>query len=235
MEFLERPEATAEEGLGPLIALQDNAAQFFDAFVGSHSDQIACTKGCSGCCHVDISIFTSEAARILGWMRSLDQATRESLEADLRTRAENDRARSTPTAPNPTGKQNLPCAFLIDNACSIYPARPIICRTQGALLRWQTNKQAEPKKQKSTKGTEPILQFDVCPLNFKKAEKLPEDREALDLDRLTQLQSIAQQHWEKISGAGATGANRISLTQLRELVLRRLVVQKDPKETEGLA
>jgi hypothetical protein len=102
-------------------------------------------------------------------------------------------------------------------------------------LRWQTNKQPEPKKQKSTKNTEPILQFDVCPLNFKKAEKLPEDREALDLDRLTQLQSIAQQHWEKISGANAAGANRISLTQLRDLALRRLAVQKDPKETEGLA
>jgi Fe-S-cluster containining protein len=232
MEILEKPEATAEEGLGPLIALQDNATQFFDAFVGRHSDQIACTKGCSGCCHVDLSVFTSEAARILGWLRSLDQATRKNLHESLSKRAEIDTQKRTPTAPNPAGKQHLPCAFLIENACSIYPARPIICRTQGALLRWQTNKQAEPKKQRSE---EPILQFDVCPLNFVKAEKLPEDREALDLDRLTQLQSIAQQQWEKISGASAASANRISLTQLRYIALRRLAEQQDPAETNGLA
>ena len=231
MEILEKPEATAEEGLGPLIALQENATQFFDAFVGRHSDQIACTKGCSGCCHVDISIFTSEAARILGWMRSLDQPLRESLEAGLRTRADDDTKRRTPTAPNPKGQHKLPCAFLIDNACSIYPARPIICRTQGALLRWQTNLKSEPKKQKSV---DPILQFDVCPLNFRSSEKLPDDGEALDLDRLTQLQSIAQQHWSNRAGIESDTKTRISIGQLRELALRQLAKPDTLNQTQEL-
>jgi Fe-S-cluster containining protein len=219
MEILEKPEATAEAGLRPLIALQENATQFFDAFAGRHSEQMTCTKGCSGCCHVDISIFTSEAARILGWIRSMDQPARQSLQASLRAIAEDDAQRRTPTAPNPTGQNKLPCAFLIDNACSIYPARPIICRTQGALLRWQTNKQTEPKKQKNV---DPILQLDICPLNFRKSEQLPEDREALDLDRLTQLQSIAQQHWSNSAGIESDARTRISMGQLRELALRRL-------------
>lgn len=222
MEILEKPEATAEPGLRPIITLQENATLFFDSFAARHENAMTCRKGCSGCCHVDLSIFTSEAARILGWLKSLDQATRKELRQNLEEREEKDREGSTPTAPDPTGKSRSPCAFLMGSACTIYPARPIICRTQGALLRWQTNKQAEPKKQPRA---EPIMQFDLCPLNFRNGEKLPDDREALDLDRLTQLQSIAQQHWEKIAGAVAADNNRIGLTQLRSRVLRQLTDQ----------
>ncbi|MGZ3809289.1 MAG: YkgJ family cysteine cluster protein, partial [Bacteriovorax sp.] len=81
------------------------------------------------------------------------------------------------------------CAFLYDDRCTIYEARPVICRTQGAPLFLQE---------------ENVL--DYCPLNFKEGDPPKEDW--LNLDRLNTLLSFAA----KTSGL----EKRITLKKLKQ-------------------
>jgi Fe-S-cluster containining protein len=78
------------------------------------SRPVACREGCGNCCraNTDIPVFPLELAGIyLYAIERLNGPLRETLKAQL-TRHD--------------GK--LPCPFLIDNGCAIYPLRPGVCR-----------------------------------------------------------------------------------------------------------
>lgn len=78
---------------------------------------VACSKGCSACCHIAVLVSPPEAAVIgseigvqaafiaRGWRPDQGDAM-----ADRH--------------------YGVPCPFLKDNACSIYASRPLACRTQ---------------------------------------------------------------------------------------------------------
>jgi Fe-S-cluster containining protein len=164
------------QNLKPLRKLQLNSSTFFNQFYKKHQAQMACKDGCAQCCHVDLSIFEGEAQIILEWAQNLNQEQKKELVHLL----------NTPEQDTVFHKKKA-CVFLRENRCSIYEGRPIICRTQGAVLQYKT------KEEKN--NTE--LRADVCPLNFTEKESFPNQKEWLDLDRLNALQSIAENFYQK--------------------------------------
>jgi Fe-S-cluster containining protein len=159
----------------PIVSLQENASGFFDKILQKHALQMECKKGCSKCCQTDISVFEIEAERVTEWYQ--DQ-----------TPEEQTRLRELWNTPH----QESYCTFLYNDQCTIYEARPLICRTQGLPL---------------FIATENLL--DYCPLNFKKVDPPKEDW--LNLERMNTLLSFAA------SNAGLD--KRIRLKKLKELLV----------------
>ena len=209
-------------------ALQDNATAFFASFQGRHAAMMACRRGCSACCHVSLSIFTVEASLILAWARGLAPADAHKLAIALAQRETSDRAGKTPPGPTPDGELAQPCPFLVNCACSIYPARPTLCRTQGLPLVWQD----EDLGTGGPAVRNPQARLNVCPLHPGYGQEgWPPVAESLDVDRLNTLLSLAQNSYEaegnttgekdqtSTSPAASPGDARIPLSTLRTLVI----------------
>jgi Fe-S-cluster containining protein len=192
--------------LAALKALQHKASAFFEDFAQRHAHDMACRKGCTACCHVDLSLFRAEAHCVLAWVQELNAQEQQQLYTLLFERQQEDEAGLTLKKPNPVGAKHEPCAFLVQDACSIYAARPTVCRTQGAPLLWRSEDPNAPNTR----------HLDVCPVHpgAKRAE-WPDPAEALDLDRLNTLLVLTQKDFE------ATG-QRISLNDLRNVILDQL-------------
>lgn len=139
----------------PIVTLQENASAFFEKVSLKYSAVMACKEGCSKCCFTDISIFQVESERISEWFKAQPVDQQKALQELWATKGE-------------TGA----CAFLYNNSCTIYEARPVICRTQGApLFIASTNT------------------LDYCPLNFEKEDPVKDDW--LNLERLNTMLSLA--------------------------------------------
>ena len=123
-----------------------------------------CKNGCSRCCHTDISVFAVEANPIREWFKGLDSAKKETLSARW----------NEPRQPGA-------CAFLRNDSCTIYEARPLICRTQGLAMRFQGEKE----------GLVQTL-IDICPLNDSMLEIIQEN-EVLNLDLLNRILATLEQ------------------------------------------
>ena len=139
----------------PIESLQENASGFFDKISAKYASQMKCQEGCSKCCYTDISIFRVESERIKDWFNSLQAEAQAELKALWSTK-------------NELGA----CTFLYKDRCSIYEARPVICRTQGAPL-FLASENA----------------LDYCPLNFESGD--PEKTDWLNLERLNTMLSLA--------------------------------------------
>jgi Fe-S-cluster containining protein len=139
----------------PIETLQENASGFFDKTIQKFSQEMKCKEGCSKCCYTDISIFKVESERIKEWFHSQDELKKKELKELWSTK-------------NFAGA----CSFLYDERCTIYEARPVICRTQGVPL---------------FLATENVL--DYCPLNFEGGDPPKEDW--LNLERLNTMLSLA--------------------------------------------
>lgn len=98
-----------------LLALQRlhaHVSSEFDAIVKNEPQRFQCARGCFGCCQDELTVFEVEAELI-------------------RTVYGHLLATGVPHAPGA-------CAFLNDaGACRVYEVRPLVCRGQGAPLRWQ--------------------------------------------------------------------------------------------------
>jgi Fe-S-cluster containining protein len=126
-----------------------------------YSKHLVCRAGCSGCCHHHLSVFAVEADDIRGAIEALSDQTRARIEARARAVFERE-ALGEPVA----------CPLLLDDRCSIYESRPLICRTQGLPLLIE----AEDGGQ----------EVDFCPLNFT-ADDATDD---LDEDHLVPLDAL---------------------------------------------
>jgi hypothetical protein len=183
----------------PFYALQENASRLFNQIEAENSPKMSCRSGCFRCCETEFSIFRGEAQLIFEWFHRLTEPEQEELQKTWARRAK------TPGS----GKS---CAFLCDGACSIYPTRPIICRTQGAPL--CINDEIKRTKE-----------VNCCPLNFNAAKEIPRDpKNWFDLNRLTELQSIAEQFLVKNSAFSkeiesiSDEEGRVSLKKLSEIL-----------------
>lgn len=139
-----------------------------------------CKKGCSQCCMVNLSVFQVEADNIRSWFQNLSPERKEAIK-------------------NAWKKESLPsaCSFLKDDACTIYEARPLICRSQGLAFKFQET------------GTSYI---DICPLNDELLATITE-KEILNLDLLNLILS----QMENLNSLG-TQRPRVKLSDLlREL------------------
>lgn len=130
-----------------------------------YSAHLNCHAGCSGCCQHHLSVFAVEAAAIRQAINSLPQETQ-------------DRVHQQAIAINEQESrgERVACPLLVDNKCSIYEQRPLICRTQGLPLLIQSEDETE----------EGAGEVDFCPLNF----TTPEAVNDLDEDHLVPLDRL---------------------------------------------
>lgn len=136
-----------------------------------------CRKGCSKCCYTDISVFEVEAANIRNWFNTLTDPQKSELHSKW-------------TAPSNEGA----CPFLHEEACTIYEARPLICRTQGLALSFKEDDQ---------------LYADICPLNEKMLDEL-DHKQFLNLDLLNLILSQLEKN-----DSPSQNRERVKLSALR--------------------
>lgn len=77
------------------------------------ADIVPCKRGCSACCHIKVEMCQDEA-EIIG----------EHLQKKPKKLLKN--VRMTPESA--LGRPDTPCPFLKNHECSIYDARPVVCR-----------------------------------------------------------------------------------------------------------
>jgi Fe-S-cluster containining protein len=100
---LARENASAKAKLGKLYRL---AAEFAQAAVPF----VPCSKGCAGCCKMNVSITSIEAQRLA--------AVSGKTMVDVRS----------PVTHSEAEFSGIPCPFLVDEVCSVYEVRPYACR-----------------------------------------------------------------------------------------------------------
>jgi len=155
-------------------------------------ERIHCGRGCSMCCSQMFSISTIEAAYISKAIKAMPDAERERLREAAREYV--DRARTLTGAEGSTGEEQsitprpglrLPCPALHNDACTIYEARPIICRKWGVPV-------FNPKKP---------MELQACELNFRPGEEIDADEivepQARLLEQWVELKDRARQQLEQ--------------------------------------
>lgn len=192
-----------------VVGLHENVSAFFDQFYEKYSAEMKCGLGCSQCCVQGLSVFPVEAQLIQEWVLSLSEMEKKSLISTWKKNT---------TEPTQQAKK---CEFLSNDTCSIYAARPTICRSQGLPLRV-----------KSATGVvvsdENDFELSMCELNFVDENKIPNPSEWLDLDRLNTLLSIAQNYSEKeiissdVNGLKDAQTGRVRLADLFDHLLQKL-------------
>ncbi len=122
---------------------------------------LQCRAGCSACCHHHLSVFGVEARAIRDALVDLPSTLQTRVEEQARAVIELE-AMGAPVR----------CPLLIDERCSIYNRRPVICRTQGLPILMTANDGVE--------------EVDWCPLNF----TTPDAENELDEDHLLRLDPL---------------------------------------------
>jgi Fe-S-cluster containining protein len=90
------------------IQLKDQIDRWVSATTALLGKHVVCRRKCDACCQKQFSVSAVEAYAIAGNFRTLPAE----VQIDVRRPKES-------------------CAFLLDGECSIYPDRPVICRTYG--------------------------------------------------------------------------------------------------------
>jgi Fe-S-cluster containining protein len=88
---------------------------------GVHFD---CAKGCAWSCHFAVDAFPQETFRIARELRGRGDTTET--RAALSAYVEKTKGATT-------FRRGVACPFLVDNACSIYSVRPMMCRKCNSL------------------------------------------------------------------------------------------------------
>jgi uncharacterized protein len=109
--------------------LRDATDRHVEALLACHADHLTCRAGCFGCC-TNLTVLPVEYYSIVEEMRQA-------------------------AAPTPAFDGHSYCGFLRDGVCSIYPFRPLICRTHGLPVAFLNENLSPPQTNVS-----------YCPLNF---------------------------------------------------------------------
>ena len=84
-----------------------------------------CKKGCSWCCHQSVMVTAPEVLAIADFLRdNLTEGVTARLAALVGERA----AETDGLSNDDRMDRRIPCVFLMDDACTIYPVRPLQCR-----------------------------------------------------------------------------------------------------------
>ncbi len=170
--------------------LYQKVSQFEDELSTNFKNELNCAKGCSKCCYTDISVFEIEAKNISHWFDNLSPEDK----INLKKLWGNDRR----SAQDFFGNEVESCAFLVNESCSIYDARPLICRTQGNGILFK-------------EGAEMML--DICPLN-EGSLNLIENKDYLNLDLINHILSQLE-----LLDANNQPRARVSLANLQDKLL----------------
>lgn len=128
---------------GAYDGLIERVDQAFATTRARWPSHVRCRATCSGCCHIHLKLLPLEAERVAQAIRGLAP----SMQARVRQQGQ-----AVPI---------VVCPLLVDGRCAIYAQRPLVCRTQGLPLRFQSD-------------------VEVCELNFT-APVIPQDA-ILDAD-----------------------------------------------------
>lgn len=149
---------------GALVELRRRVDDHFAAAQRRTPAAFSCRAGCSSCC-VAFTVAKVEADRMRATLEGIaarDPALRERIRAQGRTA---DRAA---------------CALLVDDRCSVYDERPIICRSHGLPVR-------ATLEDGSTHTS-------VCALNF--VDTPPPPASVLSLDAVNAPLSVIARMWD---------------------------------------
>lgn len=136
----------------------------FERNRGLHGARIRCRAGCSDCCYHVFLVTPYEADRVAEAVGRLSADAREQMVLRARDYVEHRLKRG----------DREPCPALVDNRCSIYDSRPLICHKFGMPI-------YNPDK------PDRIL---ACELNFRSGEEIR------DPD-LIQIQTELHQAWKQ--------------------------------------
>jgi Fe-S-cluster containining protein len=106
----------------------ENASGFAETMTQKLRDpatpEVACKQGCHWCCFQFVGVSAPEAFRIVRFLSTEAMATgRTEIVNRLRELDKATRGKTTKAC----AKLHLPCAFLADSLCTIYPVRPLAC------------------------------------------------------------------------------------------------------------
>jgi hypothetical protein len=125
-----RKAADAGEAHAHTIAMYGRLAALQRETIAGENVDVACARGCSYCCHLRVELRPHDAF-------VLAEHIRTHFTADERARAvariEENLRRIAPLAPADHVRAGIPCALLVDGACSAYEARPATCRKYYSL------------------------------------------------------------------------------------------------------
>lgn len=107
----------------------------------------ACHKGCSACCHQIVDVFTWEEPRIIEYITAkLDNKKKKKIAKNLKAWFKLFNKKTRPAdRTNPLTfeevrqiqhifrEDKIACPFLLGMECSIYPVRPLVCKTHYAV------------------------------------------------------------------------------------------------------
>ena len=105
-----------------------NASGFAEAMTQKFRDpatpEVACKESCQWCCFQSVGVSAPEAFRIVRFLSSEVMATRRT---DIVNRLRKLDKSTWGKRPKARAKLRLPCAFLTDGRCTVYPVRPLSC------------------------------------------------------------------------------------------------------------
>jgi Fe-S-cluster containining protein len=140
--------AALTEAVGELHAALDAACEERAGIAIEEGHSVACRRGCDACCGNVIMAWEPEAMVVASWLQKPEnRPARESFAASYPAwhAAVGDapeRMRALHAGGNGDAAQRIyedlrrraiPCAFLRDGACTVYPVRPLVCRNTHAL------------------------------------------------------------------------------------------------------
>jgi Fe-S-cluster containining protein len=125
----------------------DKGVEARAAAIAAQGQVLACKRGCNGCCEEPIMIYRPEAVRVARWLdRPENAGARAAFRAaypEWKERVGDTPARLSARFSNDPGSyveahiaawsKGVMCAFNSGGECTIYPVRPINCRTAHAL------------------------------------------------------------------------------------------------------
>ncbi len=140
-----------------------------------YRDHIACKKGCDACCRF-LNLFPVEAFALSRAFLALPENAQSLILKQIE-------------------REEDKCPLLIEHACLLYEARPVICRTHGFPLYLEKEEGA---------------MVDFCPENFKGMTELPKEA-MMSLDQLNTLLTAVNQHF--MTNVEADLPDRIPVSQ----------------------
>ena len=120
----------------------------------AHKREIRCRKGCGECCE-DISVLPVEIASIRAWL----------------ARHKKVRSKCKPRDGDSNHNRTRSCIFIHPDkaSCTIYSARPFICRVHGLPLRYAIEEYDQ--RGERTRQKDPSWQLVWCEKNFSTTEE----------------------------------------------------------------
>jgi uncharacterized protein len=150
-----------------------------------YAGNIQCRKGCAECCSLE-TISPLEAQVISDYLEKSPAS-----KGDNTSNSFSDTGKASPKKPSK-------CVFLKDDACMIYPVRPVICRTQGLPM-----------------GFSESPSIDACPLNFTNQPVSSIDKKyVLDAGKIAENLMRLNLAYCMANGEMDKAGNRINLSSL---------------------